>query len=200
MSLTVNPITPQPITAWLISTATAADVVTALNTIAPLGWHGTVTTSVQPNTNPPYVVWNITLTRTGYPDLKGTNGSWIVSDGVHVDILTNTDFTTTYTTNTPLEWSATTNPPDAAPQSGGTVHITCPAPTSANGPWTFSIRLVDTSGDATEITEQPTLTNGQLTWTIDALAAASYTGTITCDTQYPGAEATSAEFTFTAEQ
>lgn len=200
MSLTVEPITAQPITAWLISTATAADVVVALNTVAPLGWHGTVTTTVQPNTDPPYVVWNIALTRAGYPDLKGTNGSWIVSDGVHVDVLTNAEFTARYTASIALEWDATTTPPVAAPQSGGSVHINCPAPTSANGPWTFSIRLVDAGGDATEHTDQPTLTNGQLAWTVSGLNATGYSGTIECRTQYPGVEATSAEFTFTAQQ
>jgi hypothetical protein len=200
VSLTVTPITPQPITAWLISTATAGDVVVALNTVAPIGWHGTVTTAVQPNTDPPYVVWNILLTRTGYPDLKGTNGSWIVFDGNHVDILTNADFIANYTADIPLVWDATTHAPDAAPQSGGTVHINCPAPTSANGPWTYSIRLVDSGGDATEHTERPTLTNGQLSWTIDGLSARDqYTGTITCDTQHPGIEADSVSFTFTAE-
>lgn len=200
MSLTVNPINPQPITAWLISTATAADVVIALNTIAPLGWHGTVTTTVQPNTDPPYVVWNILLTRTGYPDLKGTNGSWIVSDGTHVDILTNTEFTNTYTTDTELDWAATTTAPDAAPQSGLAIQIFAPAPTSANGPWTFSIRLVDSGGTDTEITDQPTLTNGQLAWTITAPTADAYTATITVTTRYTGVDATSLPFTFTAEQ
>lgn len=192
MSLTVNPVNPQPITAWLISTATAPDVVTALNTIAPIGWHGTVTTSVQPNTDPPYVVWNIALTRAGYPNLSGTNGSWIVSDGTHVDILNNAEFITSYTADTALMWAATTAPPIVTAASGLDATITCPAPTSANGPWTYAARLVDTGGNATEITEQPALSNGQLTWAISGLTnGETYTATITCTTRYSGVEAES---------
>ena len=200
MSLTVTPITPQTTTAWSISTATAADVVVALNTVAMIGWQGTVTTSVKPNTDPPYVVWNILLQKPGHPDLHGTNGSWIISDGTHVDILPNADFIARYTADTPLIWDATTTAPDAAPQSGLSVHITCPAPTSANGPWTYSVRLVDANGDATRYTGAPTLAGGQLFWEITGLTATTYTGTIACRTQYTDAHASSQPFTFTAEQ
>lgn len=189
MSITVNMINPQSITAWPISAETAGDVVDALNTIGPLGWKGTI------NSSP----WMLILSRAGFKDTQsGGNGSWIVFDGTHVDVLTNAEFVAAYSYNVPLVWAATTTPPDAAPQSGLSVQIFTPAPTSANGPWTYSIRLVDSNGDATEYDNQPTVTNGQLAWTIGGLTATDYTGTITVATKYPGVEATSATFAFTA--
>lgn len=189
MSLTVNAINAQPIKAWCVSLQTAADAVEGLNVVKALGWTGPVDT-----TN-----WSVVLRKAGKQDaLTGSNGCWIVTDGTHVDLISNTDFIALYTANVPLVWAATTAAPDAAPQSGLSVHIFCPAPTSANGPWTYSIRLVDANGNATEITDQPTLTNGQLSWTVSGLTASEYTGTITVATHYSGVEASSLPFTFTA--
>lgn len=95
MSQTVVPINPVPITAWQISTATAGDVVEALNSAAQLGWQANVTCLVQPNSNGT-LVWTVALSCDG-KRLTAYDGNWIVSDGTHVDVLTNEEFAATYT-------------------------------------------------------------------------------------------------------
>lgn len=97
MSETVVPINPQPITAWQISTATAADTVEAINAAAVLGWVATITAAVPANSNgAPVWTVNIRCATTGQT-LVANNTDWLVSDGVHLDKLTNDEFTATYT-------------------------------------------------------------------------------------------------------
>lgn len=192
MTLTPNLIDPQAPKAWRVSLETASDAVTGLNAIKTLGWTGNIDTDT----------WSISLKQKGKKDvLKGENGCWIYTDWLHVDLLSNEQFIAIFTDNVPLVWDATASTPTALPQSGLGVHILCAAPTSANGPWNYSIRLIDSSGNATEINDQPTLANGQLMWNITCPAAGDYTATITCTTRYAGVEATSLPTaSFTAAQ
>lgn len=179
MSQTPSRINPQQTTAWLISASTANDAVIALNTIKGLGWTGLVNTGN----------WSIGLTRSGSKDtLTVSNGSWIVSDGLHVDFLSNADYIATYTSNVPLEWAATTTAPVMVPLTGQRATLTCPAPTSANGPWTYSVVLTDVTADTTiNITDSPTSSNGVLSWAVSNLVVGDqYTAQITCGTQYGG--------------
>jgi hypothetical protein len=199
-SLIVTPINAQETQAWLISTATAPELVIALNTVAPLGWRGTVTSYVQPNSNNT-VIWDITLSKSGFANLNGTNGCWIVSDGDHVDILVNTDFIAAYTANVALVWAAISTPPVVEPAANGTAVVTTSAPTSPNGPWTYSLDLTDTtSSGVTTVSDQPTLANGILTWNLAGLTVGDeYTVTLSVDTQYDGVSANSVpSSTFTA--
>lgn len=180
MTLTINRIDPQPIQAWCVSLETAGDVVAALNTIKPLGWSGQINSSN----------WSIVLTRAGTKDsFTAGNGSWIVFDGIHVDLLTNDQLISTYTDNVPLVWPATTTAPVLVPIAGQQATLTCPAPTSVNGPWTYSVSLTDSTAQSTsEFTSPPTVANGVLTWTIsDLVVGDEYTAQITCNTQYGGA-------------
>lgn len=95
MSITVTPITTPTITAWQITTETAADVQVALATVAMIGWKGTVTSFVQPNSST--LVWTVTLSRSGYASLVGGENDWIVSDGKTVSMLSDEEFAATYT-------------------------------------------------------------------------------------------------------
>lgn len=95
MSITVTPITTPTITAWQITPATAADVQVALATVAMIGWKGTITSFIQPNSST--LVWTVTLARSGYASLVGGENDWIVSDGTNVSMLDNDVFVATYT-------------------------------------------------------------------------------------------------------
>lgn len=96
MSQTVEPIEPANITAWQISVHHPRDCVEAINTIIALGYKATTTTYIQPNSDPPKTVWQLTLSRTGYADLNAKNTDWIIYDGTNVTVLTNDQFTATY--------------------------------------------------------------------------------------------------------
>jgi hypothetical protein len=98
MGTVVVPINPPTITAWQISVGTPADVVAAMNAVLPLGYKATITTFIQPNSNPPVLIWELALARTGYADLMAHNTDWIVSDGVNVTVLKNNEFAASYTT------------------------------------------------------------------------------------------------------
>lgn len=179
MTLTINRIDPRPIQAWCVSLETAGDVVTALNTIKPLGWSGQINSSN----------WSIVLTRAGTKDsFTAGNGSWIVFDGIHVDLLTNDQLISTYTDNVPLVWPATATAPVLVPIAGQQAILTCPAPTSVNGPWTYSVTITDSTANTTStITDQPTLVDRMLTWTVsDLVVGDQYTAQVGCSTQYGG--------------
>lgn len=184
MSLNVNLINPNPITAWLISTATAGDCVVALNTIAALGWKGTITSAVQPNSGGA-VVWDVTLTRSGYPTLKGTNNCWIVSDGEHVDIFTSQQFQAIYTADVEMQWAAIESPPFAQSVAGGGATVTFPVPTSPNGPFTFTVVATNTTtGNKSQLTDQAEI-NGIVTFTAsDLVDGDEYTFVATAATPY----------------
>lgn len=185
MSLTVNPITPASFTAWQITQANALDVEEALATVAQLGWKGTTTDYIQPNSGGT-LVWTVGLSRSGYATLTGYNGNWIVSDGTNVTILTNPVFISTYTVNVALAWAPTTIAPTATLNPDSTVTLSFPQPTSPNGPWTYSA-----SGGGT-VGEFSTDVNGNVTAQTSVLSAGDYTWTVTVATQYEGVTATSA--------
>jgi hypothetical protein len=97
MGTIVIPINPPTITGWQISVGTPSDVVDAMNTVLPLGYKAAISTYIQPNSDPPTLIWTLTLSRAGYADVTAHNTNWIVCDGTNVTILTDTEFNATYT-------------------------------------------------------------------------------------------------------
>jgi hypothetical protein len=97
MGTLVVPINPPTYTAWQISVGTPSDVVQAMNAVLPLGFKATINTYIQPNSDPPVLIWQLTLSRTGYADVLAHNTDWIVCQGANVTVLTDTEFNATYT-------------------------------------------------------------------------------------------------------
>lgn len=191
MALIVTVIDPSEITAWQLSTETADDVMTALAMWAEMGYHGSASASTQVAGGD--VTWVITLSRPGYADLVGYNGDWIVSDGANFTILSSAVFTATYTANTALIWAASEVGPTATALAGLQATLVFEQPTSANGPWTYTVAqdTGDTGGAATLVGD-PDVTAGQVTLTVgDLTDGAQYTFTVTVTTQYDGVTGTS---------
>jgi hypothetical protein len=188
--LTVTQISPPTIAAWQVTTATAQDAVTAINTAVTNGMRAQVNI-VNDNGVP---TWTVTLMQSGYPNITANQGDWIVSDGAQLVAVSNTDFLATYTANTALVWAATSVAPVATAQSGLQATISCPTPMSANGPWTFSCTITNsTSGSiTTETVGDAVVANDQVSFTAsDLIEGDTYTFQIVCDTQYDGVTATS---------
>jgi hypothetical protein len=95
------------------------------------------------------------------------------------------------TANVPLVWAATTTPPVAAPQPGGTATIVFQQPTSPNAPWNYTVS--QTTGGTTSVAtfELSVDDSGNVTLTVSGLVAGSeYTFVVTVNTQYSGVSAT----------
>lgn len=98
MSVTVTPVNPPNLTAWQISVDTPADAVDAINTAVALGYKAGIATYIQPNSDPPVLIWELTLTLSrADPGLIAHNTDWLVSDGTKMTVFTATQFTNAYT-------------------------------------------------------------------------------------------------------
>lgn len=185
--INVSPIEPVAIMAWQISETTAPDVMEALAVAASVGYTGKVTSHIEPNSS--VLVWQITLSRTGYADAMGGTGDWMVYDGTAFAIYSNPDFVDRFTTDIPLMWDASLS---AASQPGG-ASLSFPAPTSPNGPFTYTVLATDSQGSTVNaILGGPSEGNGRVALTVGGLTAGFiYTFTVTVHTRY-GFEATSA--------
>lgn len=189
-------ITPPSITGWYISQETALDVEEGLAYLATLGWAGDTSDRMQPNSTS--LMWTVTLSKPGYTNLIGSEGQWIVCDGINVSIVSAAQLVALYTANVALTWVPTTTAPVASARSGQQATLSFPQPSSPNGPWTYAVTQTDTTSGPT--TQAATLVgnpsvdvNGNVTLMVEDLVAGHvYTFVVTITaTNYAGVSATS---------
>ena len=209
----LNRITPQSLQAIQVSTAAAPEIVGLFAALVPLGYTCTSDTGLAYRGG-----WRLTIRRPEYPDQFAYPGEYVlITDASHttdpntgevkwtVSPLTQVtvygvsagqpsveDFIATYTADLPLIWD-TSQPPVATPTPGLGASIVVPAPTSANGPFTWTLHRTDeTKNTTSDLAVTPTITNGQVTLTDSGLTAGDVYGwTVTLATQYPGVQAVS---------
>lgn len=190
-SLVVTEIDPPTITAWLCSVTTAADTVAAITTAVLNGYRAQVNANMD-NGTPSF---SVTLTSlNGYPSAVVADGCWAVWDGTMMSSLTTDQLVSTYTARVPLAWAATETAPAATAIAGSMANIVFPQPTSANGPWTYSVSQTDTTANATgpaATSGTPAVDgSGNVTLTVEGLTEGdTYTFAVTCSTQYAGISA-----------
>lgn len=182
-TLTVLPIN-QSIQAWQITPASSADLVDALNTIAEGGYSGTAAASPAAGGGSQ---WALTVTKSASNNQQGTIGAWIVFDGNYATVYqTNAEFIAAYTCNVPMAWSATSSAPIATAVGSTGATLTCPAPTSPNGPFTYAVDQTNANNTTIPVgTVSSSTVSGELTITLSGLAlSGSTTFTIICMTPY----------------
>ncbi|ORV87023.1 hypothetical protein AWC11_16505 [Mycobacterium interjectum] len=106
---------------------------------------------------------------------------------------TATDFVNTFTANTPIVWAATTTAPTATAETGLSMQLAFPQPTSADGPFTYSYTLTDQTASTTAepVGFTPTLVDGNAAAAIpDLTEGHEYSATVTVTDHY-GQTATS---------
>lgn len=191
MALTVTVIDPPVLTAWQLSTGSAADVMAALATWAGMGYHGSAAAS--PQVAGGDVTWVTTLSRPGFADLVGYDTNWVVSDGTNFTILSNDAFVSTYTAHTALVWAAESDAPQATALPGLQATLVFDQPTSANAPWTYTVeQTTGETSSAAVLVGDPAVTADQVTLTVgDLVDSDQYTFTVTVTTQYDGITGTS---------
>lgn len=122
----------------------------------------------------------------GVANTVANPGDWLCADTTGVKGMTNDAYAAQFTQNVPIEWAATTTPPQAVAGAGLTATLTFPQPTSANRPFTYT---ADGPGTIGEFVTAP---DGTVTAQVTGLAdGAECSWTITVNTQYPGVTATS---------
>lgn len=191
--LTVTPISPPEITAWLCSVATAPDTVAAITTGVMNGYKAQVNANMN-NGTPEFAVTLTSLN--GFPSAIVQDGCWAVWDGTMMTSLTNDQLIATYTAPVALAWDGSATAPVASAVSGLMATIVFPQPTSVNGPWTYSVSQTDTSANATgpaSLSGSPVVDGSDnVTLTVQGLTEGdNYTFTVTCSTQYAGISAVS---------
>lgn len=76
-------------------------------------------------------------------------GAWIAVDGSEVVGMGNDEYAARWSNNIPLEWTAETAPPAAELAEDGKVILAFPQPSSANRPFTYTVR--NEQGDGVSI-------------------------------------------------
>lgn len=188
MGFLVEPVDDPETWAGRISPIDSSDTVEGLGKAAILGYTGTTTTAVQPNTDPPVVVWTLKLSKPGARDQVAYAGDWFVCDGHQVQVLKTPDLVAKFTADVDLVWD------DAAPVAvalpADQVVVTFPQPTSPCGPFTYTATTQD--GEPLNVVSQ-TVENGVVTLKGDGLITGhDYTFTVAVTTQYGETPVTSA--------
>lgn len=219
--LAVTRITPQNLAAFQISTANATTAFALQNALMAIGSPAamkvttglTVPNLLQVNITQPsmndQIAWPgdwILVTDATYDN---TTNQWTVSSTTQVIVYgrgagqvgTATDFINTFTADTPLAWAPSA--PTASAQTGSELVLSFPAPTSADGPWTWQYTLTDhtanTTGSPTTFTPTTSSPDGNLVATITGLTAGhDYTATVTCTDHYSHTATSPASDTVTA--
>jgi hypothetical protein len=149
--------------AWQISTADANDLLTAATIIGPGpdGYPGQVTWTPDPD-NPANLIWQIVLTRPGYEVQDGGDDDWIVWDTQFAVILSTAELAAEgWSGDMPLVWDAGTVAPVATALPGAQASLVFEQPTSANGPFTYTVTQTDTTAasgpTAADIVSGPTV-------------------------------------------
>ena len=218
--LAVTRITPQNLAAFQISTANATTAFGLQNALMATGSTAAmkVTTGIRvPN------LLQVTILQPSLPDQVAWPGDWIlVTDATYDNttqqwtvasttqaivygtgtgqVGTPADFINTFTADTTLAWAASA--PTASAQTGSELVLSFPAPTSADGPWTWEHTLTDhtsnTTGSPTAFTPT-TGPDGNLTTTLTGLTVGhDYSATVTCTDHYSHTATTLASNTVTA--
>lgn len=192
-SVTVNRLNPASITAVLVSPATVADVAAVLESATSFGYRSSVAWGTNQNNQP---TWMATLSLPGYPDQQANPGDWLVVEESIVTVYTPSDFINTFTGNVPVVWAATSaTAPVASALPGLQATITFPAPTSINGPFTYTAEVNDETAETTTaatLVGSPVSADGQISITVSELVEGDECNfTVTVNTQYEGVTATS---------
>lgn len=114
---------------------------------------------------------------------------------------TASDFVSTFTSNTPIVWVSTATAPTATAETGLSMQLAFPQPTSADGPFTYSYTLTDHTASTTAepVAFTPTVTDGNCTDTITGLTEGhEYSATITVTDHYSQTATSLASNTVTA--
>lgn len=196
----------QPLTDWWLQISGTAQGVEISQALEYAVEQGAISAGVAgmyrvPGQNP---VWRIQKTDLNGVDTFATQGDYIVitatSDGAITDLklyngpdgpYSNPVFANLYTVNTPIVWAATTTAPVATATPGNQATIVFPQPTSANRPFTYTVK--DGAANPITLSGSPVVdSSGNVTLTATGLTTGdSYTFTVTVDTQYSGVSATS---------
>lgn len=192
-SITVNRVIPATINAVLVGPNTAQDVAGVLEAATRFGYRSTVLWYADAGSGAPS--WMATISKPGYPDQVAFNGYWLVVVNTTVTVYTPQAFINTFTSNIPLVWAATDTAPIAEALPELEAAITFPAPTSANGPFVYTVTVTDettqTTAEAT-LSGDPIVSDDQITLTATGLTQDdTYSFTVTVTTQYDGVTATS---------
>jgi hypothetical protein len=202
--LQVTRINPQSYAAVQVSLSVAADIAALFAGLLPFGWNSNSQTGAFPG-NPGG--WRLTIQSPAGVSQIAYQGDWLLVTDVSMDAGaltvaptsqvfvysdisvgqagTATDFVDTFTANTPLVWAATATAPFATAEAGLTATLVFRQPTSADGPFTYTLTGPGTAGEFT------TDDNGNVTVTVTGLTAGEVSWTVTVDTPYSGVAATS---------
>jgi len=203
--LTVSRIAPQTLGAFQVSTANAGVAFALQNALMAIGSQASmkVTTGLGVAN-----LLQVGITQPSLPDQFAWPGDWVlVTDatynaasnvwtvssttqvivyGIGVgQIGTRQDFVNTFTADTPLVWDAAT--PTVTSESAGVLNVSFPAPTSADGPWTWKYTLTNVTSQNTSAptTFTPTESNGVLSTVISGVTTGdAYTVTVTVADNY----------------
>jgi hypothetical protein len=206
--LQVTRITPQSYAAVQVSLSVAADIAALFAGLLPFGWNSNSQTGAFPG-NPGG--WRLTIQSPAGVSQIAYQGDWLLVTDVTLDATTGAfavaptsqvfvysnisvgqagtavDFINTYTANTGIAWPATTTAPVATAEEGLTATLAFQQPTSADGPFTYTLTGPGTAGAFT------TDANGNVTVTVTGLTeGATASWTVTVNTPYTGVTATSA--------
>lgn len=70
-------------------------------------------------------------------------GDWIAIDGATIAGVNPDDYAAEFSANVPIKWEATATAPVAVAEPGRTATVTCPQPSSANRPFTYTATVMD---------------------------------------------------------
>jgi hypothetical protein len=202
--LQVTRIAPQSLGAFQVSTANAAVAFALQNAMMAIG--SSAALKAVSGLNVPNLLM-VTITQPSMTDQIAFPGDWVLVTDASYDATTNAwtvasttqvivygigtgqvgnpvDFVNTFTANTPIV--AATTPPVATAEAGLTATLRFSQPTSADGPFTYSLNGPGTAGAFT------TDDNGNVTATVTGLTdGAEVSWTVTVNTPYAGVTATS---------
>jgi hypothetical protein len=200
--IAVTRITPQQLAAFQVSTANASIAFALQNALIAIGSPAALKTTSGigvPN------FLQVIITQPSMVDQIAFPGDWVLVTDATYDATTNAwtvagttqvivygigtgqvgnaiDFVDTFTANTPVVWAATVI---ATAQAALTATLVFQQPTSADGPFTYSLTGPGTAGAFT------TDADGNVTVTVTGLTAGEVSWTVTVSTPYSGVTATS---------
>jgi hypothetical protein len=181
--------------AWQLTATNPVDTMLACNQAARAGYQVTAMPPVGGAGS-----WTVNLVKAATNEqISAVEYQWLVYDGSKMVAYSNDQFIVLYTSHVPLVWAAD---PAASAQPGLAASITFSQPTSANGPWTYTVEQTDTTTNTTSqavLSGAPVVNNDEVTLAVTGLTAGhGYTFTVTVDTQYSGVSASAVSNSVTA--
>lgn len=156
--------------------AVAAQVLGALAALVASGLTPHVQIDIVPKVDPDgtsYPICNVSAWRSdGVTKTTAGPGWWIAIDGSKPEAMSNDDYAAAYTQAVPVVWAATTVAPVLALSDAGAASLVFPQPTSANRPFTYTVK--DSAGATVAVSGAPTVAaDGTVTLQLDVAAVAA---------------------------